>query len=112
MPAKLKNGVTGAPGGAREGSGRKPSEFLAKCRQIASSPKYFKWAERVLADEPTEDRLIVVNNVPQIEKVRASAGEKDRVWSSLAAYGFGKPSQPVELSGEVSGRIVVIRAGA
>jgi hypothetical protein len=110
MPAKLKHGVVGASGGARAGAGRKPSEFLEKCRQIASNPKYFAWAERVLADEPTEDRLIVVNNVPQIEKVRASAGEKDRVWSSLAAYGFGKPVQSVELSGEVSGRMVIVRS--
>ncbi len=107
MPAKLKHGVVGAPGGAREGAGRKPSEFLERCRQIASSPKYFAWAERLISDEATEDRLMPDGS---IIKMRASAGDKDRVWSSLAAYGFGKPSQPVEVSGEVTGRICVIRA--
>ncbi len=97
-------------GGKREGAGRKPSEFLEKCRKIARSPKYFAWAERVLADEPTEDRLIIVNNIPQIQKVRASASEKDKVWSSLAAYGFGKPVQSVEMSGEIASRFFIVRA--
>lgn len=99
---------TPAPGGARKGAGRKPSAFLERCRKIASDPRYFAWAARVLADEPTEDRLIVINNVPRIEKVRASAGEKDKVWSSLAAYGFGKPAQPINVDGSGMKRIVLV----
>lgn len=104
MAGKL--GVPFCPGGKREGSGRKKSAFVEKCRKIASDPKYFEWAARVLRDEPTEDRLIVIGNVPRIEKVRATAGEKDKVWSSLAAYGFGKPVQALEHSGANGGSIM------
>lgn len=92
-------------GGAREGAGRKPSEFLEKCRKIASSPKYFNWAERLISDEPTEERVMPDGS---IIKVRASAGDKDRVWSSLAAYGFGKPVQPITGDGDGSKRIILV----
>ncbi len=105
MPAKLKHGVIGASGGARKGAGRKPSEFLEKCRQIASSPKYFAWAERLISDEATEERVMPDGS---IIKVRASAGDKDRVWSSLAAYGFGKPAQPINVDGDGMKRIVLV----
>ncbi len=104
MPGKI--GVPFSSGGKREGAGRKKSAFVEKCRKIASDPKYFEWAARVLRDEPTEDRLLLINNVPRIEKVRATAGEKDKVWSSLAAYGFGKPIQSLEHSGPDGGNIL------
>ena len=96
---------TPAPGGARKGAGRKPSEFLERCRRIASSPKYFAWAERLISDEATEERVMPDGS---IIKVRASAGDKDRVWSSLAAYGFGKPAQPINVEGDGMKRILLV----
>lgn len=94
-------------GGKREGSGRKPSEFLAECKRLASSPKFLSWAEGVLSGKPVEPKATLGGTVIKVE---ATVGDKVYLWEKLAAYGFGKPSQPIEVSGEVTGRICVIRA--
>ena len=93
-------------GGKREGSGRKPSEFLAKCRELAGSKEFLGWAHDVLVGKPVETKATMTGVV----KVPASTGDRTYLWEKLAAYGFGKPSQPVEVSGELTGRICVIRA--
>ncbi len=93
-------------GGKRDGSGRKPSEFLAKCRDLAGSKEFLGWAHDVLVGKPVETKATMAGAV----EVPASVGDRVYLWEKLAAYGFGKPSQPVEVSGEVTGRICVIRA--
>ncbi len=93
-------------GGKRDGSGRKPSEFLAKCRELAGSKEFLGWAHDVLVGKPVETKATMAGAV----EVPASVGDRVYLWEKLAAYGFGKPSQPVEVSGEVTGRICVIRA--
>lgn len=94
-------------GGKREGSGRKPSEFLEKCRDASRNPKFFDWANKALAGDNTE---VKINPDGERIMVPATAGDRTYLWEKLAAYGFGKPSQPVEVSGELTGRICVIRA--
>lgn len=99
-----KKGVAFHPGGRREGSGRKPSEFVAKCKQITSNPKFFKWAEALLANEATEEKVSMDGSVIM---VRATATEKEKIWSALAAYGYGKPIQSVEHVGATPRMVLV-----
>lgn len=95
---------TPAPGGARKGAGRKPSEFLAKCRAASQNRKFFAWANRALAGEDTEVKID--GNGKKI-KVPPTAGDRVYLWEKLAAYGFGKPMQSVELSGKDGGPITL-----
>lgn len=90
-------------GGKREGSGRKPSEFLAKCRELAGSKKFLGWADDVLAGKPVEKKATMAGVV----EVPASVGDRVYLWEKLAAYGFGKPMQAVELSGKDGGPLSV-----
>ena len=101
MPGK--KGVPFYPGGKREGAGRKPLEFLAKCRELAGSKKFLSWAEDVLSGEPVEVKATMtgVVNVP------VSTGDRVYLWEKLAAYGFGKPMQAVEVSGNDGGPLSV-----
>jgi hypothetical protein len=101
MPGK--KGVPFCPGGARKGAGRKPSEFLEKCRELAGSKKFLGWADDVLAGKPVETKATMTGVV----KVPASTGDRVYLWEKLAAYGFGKPMQAVELSGKDGGPITI-----
>lgn len=101
---KLTGGVEPSrKGGAREGAGRKPSEFVAKCKEICSDPKFMKWAQDVLAGKPVEPKATISGAVVKIE---ASTGDKMYVWEKLAAYGFGKPVQPVGID-QSANKIIV-----
>lgn len=75
-------------GGRREGAGRPPDEFKAKCQRLASSPKFFAWAEKVFNGEGVNPKTTIDGRVVLIE---ASPGDKIYLWEKLAAYGFGKP---------------------
>jgi hypothetical protein len=97
MPAKLKHGVIGAPGGKRKNSGRKPSEFIAKCHKLSEHPDFFRWADRVFKGEDTEVKIIDGLRVT----VPASANEKIYLWEKITAYSKGKPNQTIEHSGEI-----------
>jgi len=101
MPGK--KGVPFYPGGARKGAGRKPSEFLEKCRSLAGSKEFMSWAEDVLSGEPVETKATMTGVV----HVPASTGDRVYLWEKLAAYGFGKPMQSVELSGKDGGPITI-----
>lgn len=97
MPARLKNGVMGAPGGKRDNSGRKPSEFLEKCRELAGSPKFLTWARAVIDGEPAVDFVLLDGAV---RKVPAAPDDRIKLWEKIAAYGFGKPPQTLEHKAE------------
>lgn len=92
--AILKNGALNGRGGRREGAGRKPSEFIAKCKNLSEDPNFFKWVKRVFAGEDTEIKIIDKVRV----SVPATATEKTYLWEKISAYGQGKPSQSVNLT--------------
>lgn len=94
---------TPAPGGARKNAGRKPSEFLEKCRKLAGSKEFMRWACDVLVGKPVESKVTMTGVV----RVPASTGDRVYLWEKLAAYGFGKPMQSVELSGKDGGPITI-----
>lgn len=101
---KLNGGVEPSRrGGARPGAGRKSSEFLSKCRQISNSPKFMAWARDVLEGKLVESKATNTGVV----QVPASVGDRVYLWEKLAAYGFGKPMQSVELSGKDGGQLSV-----
>lgn len=57
-----------------------------------------QWALDTLQGKPTEQKATMngIVNVP------ASTGDRVYLWEKLAAYGFGKPLQALEHSGQVA----------
>lgn len=90
-------------GGAKPGAGRKTNEFIAQCAKLASSPKFLQWAADVLDGKPVETKSTMAG----IVNVPASAGDRVYLWEKLAAYGFGKPAQPLNVEGDTK-RIVLV----
>lgn len=77
-------------GGAREGAGRKPDWFREKCATLASSPKFFEFAEKVFNGDLVEPKITKEGRGIYME---ASVSSKIYLWEKLAAYGFGKPTE-------------------
>lgn len=77
MPAQLKHGVIGAPGGFREGAGRKPEWLIEKCRQ--AGPKVVEFLIKVATGENKE------------------AAIKDRIKAAevILDRGYGRPDQTI-----------------
>lgn len=77
MPAKLKNGVVGAPGGEREGAGRKPDWLKAAIEEIGDPLKVIQYLYDV--NQGIEKETLVVGEttikVPAPVKDRIRAGE-------------------------------------
>jgi hypothetical protein len=97
MPGRLKNDNPTGRGGRREGSGRKPSEFKAKCKELSGHPEFFKWADRVFRGEDTEVKI--VDGAKWM--VPASANEKIYLWEKISAYGEGRPINIVDVNGNI-----------
>lgn len=86
MPAQLKHGVIGAPGGKRKNAGRKPDLFREKCRALANSPKFFKYADEVFAG----DEVVPHATANGVVHTSATPNERTYLWDKLAEYGHGK----------------------
>lgn len=84
-------------GGARPGAGRKPTaanqlkEKLGDYAQDALAA--FKFCSALMQDESAEKSI----------RLAAAREVMDRLW--------GKPQQKLEHSGEVSGRLIIVRPG-
>ena len=74
-------------GGYREGAGAKPDWFKKRCRELACSSAFFRFAERVFEGDPIEPRLTKTGVI----FTEASTHDKVYLWEKLAGYGFGKP---------------------
>lgn len=81
------NALTTGRGGYREGAGAKPDWFKKRCRELACSRAFFKFAERVFEGDPIEPRLTKTGVI----FTEASTHDKVYLWEKLAGYGFGKP---------------------
>lgn len=100
----LQKGEKIGRGGKREGAGRKPDAFKQKCAELAENPKFFEWAKTVLEGDYQETKVTkegAVINIP------VSVYDRKELWKDLAAYGFGKPVQTTELTGENGGPLKV-----
>lgn len=75
-PANLKKG--GNEG--NKGGGRKPDEFKKLCRELATNPKAITAARKILSD-------------PEHKQWSA-------VWKIVTEYGYGKPTQQVDVNFE------------
>ncbi|RTL20749.1 MAG: hypothetical protein EKK55_17340 [Rhodocyclaceae bacterium] len=90
--ANLRKG--GAPGGVQPGQGRPPNVFRQMCQEICSSPQFFQFARDVFDDKPVSPKFTAAG---EMKMAPASPMEKKALWEILAAYGYGKPIQPVDL---------------
>lgn len=93
MPARLKNGVIGAPGGKREGAGRKPDWFKAWVDRILHDPKKRKRLEKILDDAEDAETLVTPQGVEVPTRARADTYLRALEW--VANYAKGKPVQTV-----------------
>lgn len=94
MPAKLKYGVIGAPGGARKNAGRKPDEFKRWASKLVHSPKNRLRLEKILMDAPDAETLVTSEGVEV--PVRARADTYLRAYELMCHYAEGKPVARVE----------------
>lgn len=96
MPARLKHGVQGASGGAREGAGRPTDWLRQKCREIIDKKAVLEFLGGVVAGENFEQ---VVNSDGEV--IALPPPLKDRLKASelLLDRGYGKPGQSVEVTG-------------
>jgi hypothetical protein len=95
MPAKLKHGVTGAAGGKREGSGRKPDWFREACQKALEDAKGLEFMRDVAAGKEFPQLATgegEVLELPPPLKDRRAAVE----W--LADRGYGKAEQTVDMT--------------
>jgi len=90
-----------AKGGARPNTGPKPDEFKRKCAEIASSPEWMAYCKQVLSGEAVVEQIGENGNSFR----SATPGERSHLFEKLAAYGFGKPTESVEISGQSGGPI-------
>lgn len=97
-------------GGPREGSGRKPEWLSERCAEIVERRKLLEFLADVAEGKPIPK---IMTNAQGVDvEVMVTADVKDRIKAVelLLDRGFGKSPQSVEVSGEVTGRIVLVRA--
>lgn len=96
MPAQLKNGVQGAPGGYRKGAGRKPDKYKAALKKIARDPKALKFLKEAIAGEPVDVRL----SDGEIVHLPPTADTRHKIWESVHDRTEGKPVSFLEMKDE------------
>lgn len=89
MPAQLKNGVQGAPGGAREGAGRPSLDLMSYCRGVIDK---YNLIERLILIACNSDP----NNNPYPPEVQLKA------MIHLLDRGYGKAAQTIEHKGDIT----------
>lgn len=94
----FKKGHKLGHGGARLGAGAKPDWFKARCREMASSPRFLDWAQDVLDGKEVSVRITGEGGIVMTPP---TVGERMLVWEKVKDTGFGKPPQAVDLGGEV-----------
>ncbi len=108
MPAQLKNGGIGAPGGKRAGSGRKPDWFKKWIGNLVHSPKNRRRLERILSDAPDAEVYLDKEGKPSV-KGRARADTYLRAYEFATHYDQGKPVARLDVGGgNGAGRLVFI----
>lgn len=95
MPAQLKHGVIGAPGGKRNGAGRKPDWLIAQCQEIVEDSKLLEFLASVVKGEDVEQAV-----GDQGETIRIPPAVRDRLRAAemLLDRAYGKAGQPIELN--------------
>lgn len=94
MPAKLKNGNIGAPGGKREGAGRPPDWLKARCKE--AGPEILEFLIQVATGADMEQ---VVNAAGETIGVPAAVKDRIKAAEVILDRGHGKPNQAMELTG-------------
>lgn len=90
MPAKLKNGVIGAPGGKREGAGRPPDWLRQECQKHA--PNLIEFLAKVANGSDVEQ---AVGAEGEVISVPAAVRDRIKATEILLNRGYGMPNQPL-----------------
>lgn len=98
--AKFQKGHKFAKGGARPGSGRKPSWFKELCQDKMRKHKLIEIAVNIAIGKP-EDEFITDQGecIPH----RAKANVRLEAIKFITEHGVGKPNQAIEHSGNTGG---------
>ena len=102
IPFKKGHDPRRANGGFRQGSGRKPDWFKAKMRELATSKKAIKFLADCIDGAPVEILATEQGLVP----APARAETRIKAWESTADRGYGRPTQAVEMVGEVTVNLI------
>lgn len=94
MPAQLRNGVIGAPGGRRPNAGRKPDWFKRKLRALASSKEALKFLEDAIKGKKIDVR---VDKDGDVISVSPTVSARAEVWEKVHDRGYGKPVSLLEM---------------
>jgi hypothetical protein len=100
---------TPAPGGRRDGSGRKADWLQKECAGIVEKRNLLIFLGDVADGKPVKQSVAIDGKMAEA-KVSADVKDRLRALDMLLDRGWGKAPQSVEVSGELTGRICVIRA--
>ena len=92
------------------GGGRPPDEFKRIMAELSSREETLEYFKKVLDRDPESDEFLVLATGVQVP-IKVDADTWLKFWREASAYGFGKATQPVEHSGELQSRIVIVRPG-
>lgn len=102
---KFKKGQEGL-GGKREGSGRPVEWFREECRRIIERGEILKFLQDVATGKDVEQRI---NDNGEVLKIPADVRDRMKASEMLMDRGLGKPVQQLEHSGEIEGRMIIVR---
>jgi hypothetical protein len=85
-----------ARGGKREGAGRKPDAFKARCDECVDSSDWWEWVKSVFKGEDVEPHTTKEGVV----FTPAGVSSRTYLWEKLAGYAKGKPVSMLELKDE------------
>jgi hypothetical protein len=106
MPAKLKNGVMGAPGGKRKNAGRTTDWLKEKCQAVIEKHDLIGFLSDVASGMFTE--VVIVDGQKSIVKKSANPETRLKAAAMLLDRGFGKAHESIQLSGSVESRIILV----
>jgi hypothetical protein len=78
--------------------------------ELSSREETLEYFKKVLDRDPESDEFLVLATGVQVP-IKVDADTWLKFWREASAYGFGKATQPVEHSGELQSRIVIVRPG-
>lgn len=90
----FKKGNRLAKGGKRPNAGRKPDEFKALMREIASSKEAVELVRGAIEGKEVDEFLVLQTGV-QVP-VKPDAATRLKFLQYATDHGYGKPNQPVE----------------
>lgn len=87
-------------GQSNPNAGRKPDEFKRIMAELSSNEETIEYFRKVLGRADDSDEFLILQTGVQVP-IKVDADTWLKFWKEAAAYGQGKPVQPLEHSGEI-----------